>query len=104
MQPADVAAWMASASLFATVSRQVWKQWKEGQGEGLSHWLFIGQMAASAGFLAYSWMVDNWIFVVSNAFLLIAAATGQVIMVRNQRADSITPAPADRPHSAADHA
>jgi hypothetical protein len=73
---------MASAILFATVSRQVWKQWKEGQREGVSHWLFIGQMAASAGFLAYSWMLDNWIFVVSNAFLLLAAVIGQIGMMR----------------------
>ena len=92
MQPADVVGWMASAILFATVSRQVWKQWKEGQGEGVSHWLFIGQMLASAGFLAYRWMVDNWIFVVTNAFLLVAAAIGQVILIRNLRG-SITRAP-----------
>lgn len=76
---------MASAILFATVSRQVWKQWKEGQGEGVSHWLFIGQMAASALFLAYSWMLDNWIFVVSNTFLLIAAIIGQIGLLRAQR-------------------
>ena len=85
MEPADVVGWMASAILFATVSRQVWKQWNEGQGEGVSHWLFIGQMAASAGFLAYSWMLDNWIFVVSNAFLLVAAMIGQAGLLRAQR-------------------
>lgn len=85
MEPADVVGWMASAILFATVSRQVWKQWKEGQGEGVSHWLFIGQMTASVGFLAYSWMLDNWIFVVSNAFLLVAAIIGQIGFVRAQR-------------------
>ena len=88
MQPADVVGWMASAILFATVSRQVWKQWKEGKGEGVSNWLFIGQMAASAGFLAYSWMLDNWIFVISNFFMLLAAIAGQVIMVRNNRRDA----------------
>jgi MtN3 and saliva related transmembrane protein len=76
---------MASAILIATVSRQVWKQWKEGQGEGVSHWLFIGQMTASALFLAYSWMLDNRIFVVSNTFLLIAAIIGQIGLLRAQR-------------------
>ena len=85
MEPADLVGWAASAVLFATVCRQVWKQWKEGQGEGVSHWLFIGQMTASAGFLIYSWMLDNWIFVVTNFFMLLAAIAGQVILLRNQR-------------------
>lgn len=86
MQPADLVGWMASAILFATVSRQVWKQWKEGQGEGVSHWLFIGQSLASAGFLAYSWMVDNRVFIVTNAFMLVAAVVGQVVTVRQVNA------------------
>lgn len=77
MEPADYVGWTASAVLFATICRQVWKQWKEGQREGVSRWLFIGQMTASALFLAYSWMLDNWVFVVTNAFLLAAAAVGQ---------------------------
>jgi MtN3 and saliva related transmembrane protein len=85
MQPADLVGWAASAVLFATVGRQVWKQWKEGQGEGVSRWLFIGQMTASALFLAYSWLVQNWVFVVSNFFLLLAALAGQVISTRNRR-------------------
>ena len=87
MQPADIVGWAASAVLFATVSRQVWKQWKEGRREGVSRWLFIGQMTASALFLAYSWMVDNWVFVVSNFFLLLAAILGQWASVRS-RAES----------------
>ena len=86
MQPADVVGWMASAVLFATVGRQVWKQWKEGQGEGVSRWLFLGQMTASALFLAYSWMLQNWVFVISNFFLLLAAIAGQTISMRNRRA------------------
>ena len=85
MQPADVVGWAASAVLFATVGRQVWKQWNEGQCEGVSHWLFIGQMTASALFLAYSWMLDNWVFVVSNFFMLIAALAGHMILGRNRR-------------------
>jgi len=78
MQPADYVGWAASAVLFATIGRQVWKQWKEGQREGVSRWLFIGQMTASALFVAYSWMVDNTVFVVTNLFMLAVAVFGQI--------------------------
>jgi MtN3 and saliva related transmembrane protein len=86
MTHVDAVGWAASLILFATVSRQVWKQWKEGQGEGVSRWLFLGQMAASTGFLVYSWLLQQWVFVVSNAFLLLAAIVGQVISMRIRRA------------------
>lgn len=85
MQPADYVGWAASAVLFATVCRQVWKQWKEGQREGVSRWLFIGQMVASALFLVYSWMLQNWVFLVSNSFMLLAATIGQTISLKTRR-------------------
>ena len=37
---------------------------------------------------AYSWMLDNWIFVITNFFMLLAAIAGQAIMVRNNRRDA----------------
>lgn len=85
MQPVDAIGWAASVVLLLTVSRQVWKQWQQRSTEGVSHWLFIGQMTASVGFLVYSWMLGNLVFTVSNALLLIAAVTGQALYVRNRR-------------------
>jgi MtN3 and saliva related transmembrane protein len=96
MQPADLVGWAASAVLLATIGRQVWKQWKERREGGVSRWLFIGQMTASAGFLVYSWMLQNWVFVASNFFLLLAAVAGQAISMRNRR-----DAPASRSQGAA---
>ena len=78
MSATDALGWFASLILIATVSRQVWKQWSERRIEGLSSWLFIGQIATSLAFVAYSWLVQNWVFVASNAFLLVAAVTGEV--------------------------
>ena len=33
-----------------TIAKQVYKQWHEGTSEGVSKWLFLGQIAASVGF------------------------------------------------------
>jgi uncharacterized protein with PQ loop repeat len=57
--------------LLATLVKQVYKQWKEGTGEGISKWLFIGQVASSVGFTVYSYLVGNWVFTVTNGLLLI---------------------------------
>lgn len=62
--------WLSSAILVTTLAQQVRKQWKEGRSEGVSIWLFVGQMAASAGFLLYSVLVKNWVFTVTNAILV----------------------------------
>lgn len=77
--------WLSSLILLATISKQVWKQWKDESSEGVSRWLFIGQIAASLGFTVYSWLVHNWVFVVTNALMLCSAIAGGVILARNRR-------------------
>lgn len=84
MTPTDAIGWFASVILVATVSRQVWKQWRERRVEGVSSWLFIGQIVTSAAFTLYSWLLQNWIFVTSNLFLLVAAVIGEVLRRRIQ--------------------
>ena len=84
MKP-DLVGWLATAVLVATVGRQTWVQWTSGKTAGVSKWLFVGQIAASTGFVAYSVLLGNWVFVVSNAFLLVIAIVGQVFYVRNRR-------------------
>jgi len=83
---ADVLGWASSAVLLATLARQVAVQWRTRSVQGVSRWLFAGQLSASAGFLAYSWLVANWVFVVTNAALLVTAIVGEVIYKRNVRA------------------
>ena len=75
----DAIGWASSAILLLTLSRQVLKQWKEKSTEGVSIWLFVGQTAASIGFTIYSVMVDNWVFVVTNAAILVNALIGYAI-------------------------
>ncbi len=81
----ELIGWFSSAVLLATLIRQVWRQWKERSTQGVSKWLFRGQLVASTGFLVYSWLLDNWVFVFTNAALLLTAIAGQVIYLRNVR-------------------
>lgn len=85
MPSADYLGWAASGVLLATLGRQVWVQYREERTEGLSSWLFAGQITASSGFVVYSVLVGNAVFVLTNAALLATAITGQCIYRRNAR-------------------
>src|SRR6185369_7092305 len=81
----ELIGWISAALLLATIGRQVYSQWRSGQVQGVSHWLFIGQLAASTGFTIYSWLLQNWVFVATNAAMLVTALLGQWIYVTNRR-------------------
>ena len=89
MQPEDWLGWGASAVLLATLLRQVFVQWRERRTDGVSSWLFVGQITASVGFVIYSWLVDNRVFVVTNSALLLTAIAGQLIYHRNVRLENL---------------
>jgi uncharacterized protein with PQ loop repeat len=67
----EIIGWASSIILLATLIRQVYKQYKEGTGEGVSNLLFVGQVLSSIGFTIYSYLVGNWVFTVTNGVLLI---------------------------------
>jgi uncharacterized protein with PQ loop repeat len=77
--------WLAAAVLLATIARQVYSQWRNGTSQGVSKWLFIGQMAASLGFVVYSWLLSNWVFVTTNGLMLATAVFGQWVYIRNKQ-------------------
>ncbi len=85
MYGADWVGWTASAVLLATLARQILVQWRERSTEGISSWLFIGQLGASVGFVAYSWLVHNWVFVATNSAIVLTAIVGQMVFRRNVR-------------------
>lgn len=85
MTPTDLVGWSASLVLFLTLGRQVYVQWRERSTQGVSHWLFIGQITASTGFVAYSILVDNPVFIATNAFILAVALLGQYVYRVNAR-------------------
>ena len=81
----ELLGWASSAVLLATLARQVRKQWREGTSEGVSRWLFVGQTTASIGFTVYSLLLRNWVFVVTNALILLNAIAGLLIVRRHRR-------------------
>ena len=72
----ELLGWSSSCILLVTIIQQIWTQWRERSTKGVSKWLFVGQVAASAGFTVYSWLVKNWVFVVTNSLLLASAMVG----------------------------
>jgi MtN3 and saliva related transmembrane protein len=76
----EMIGWASSAILLATLSRQIWQQWKARHTDGVSPWLFIGQFAASLGFTAYSALIGNGVFVVTNLALAISAIVGLIVL------------------------
>ena len=82
---ADIVGWISAAILVLTISRQVYSQWRSCSVEGVSKWLFIGQITASVGFTIYSYLVDNWVFVFANFFIFLTAVAGEIVYMRNKR-------------------
>ena len=76
----DIVGWLASAILLATLVRQIAAQMRDPEARGVSRWLFIGQSAASIGFIVYSAMLDNLVFIVTNSCILVTALVGQVTL------------------------
>ena len=87
MQITEAVGWISSFILVLTIGKQVYKQWQEGSSEGVSKWLFVGQMAAWLGVTVYSWLVSNWVFVVTNSLMLVNALLGYGIVLHHRRRD-----------------
>lgn len=77
--------WVSSVILVVTIGKQVYKQWKEGSSKGVSSFLFIGQLAASVGFVIYSVLVKNWVFTLTNALMIVNALLGFAIVSYHRR-------------------
>jgi uncharacterized protein with PQ loop repeat len=77
--------WASSIILVLTIANQVRKQWQAGTSEGVSTWLFIGQLAASTGFTIYSLLVHSWVFAVTNGIMLLNGLAGYAITVHQKR-------------------
>jgi MtN3 and saliva related transmembrane protein len=81
----EIVGWGSSLILFATLCSQIWRQWQARRTEGVSSWLFVGQLSASIGFTIYSALVGNVVFVVTNALLAVTAIVGWVVLKVHRR-------------------
>ncbi len=79
----EIIGWASSLILLATIIAQVRKQWKTESNEGVSKLLFAGQIVASIGFILYSVLTGDIVFIVTNSMLLISNVTGVWIYLRN---------------------
>lgn len=83
----EIVGWASSLILLATLVKQVYKQWKDGTSEGISKWLFVGQLAASIGFTIYSVITESWVFAFTNAALTINNIIGIWLYFRYREAE-----------------
>lgn len=77
--------WVSSFLLVLTMSIQLRKQLRENTSRGVSRWLYLGQLGADVGFIVYSYLVRNWVFVVTNVALLIENVIGIALVLRHRR-------------------
>lgn len=80
--------WAAAFVLLMTIGNQTYKQYTARTARGVSLWLFIGQIAASVGFLVYALRIGDPVFVVTNVALIASAVIGLGLVVRNRRLDA----------------
>lgn len=76
--------WASSLVLLLTLVAQVRRAWST-RGGATSWWLFLGQLVASAGFTAYSALLRDWAFVLTNALLTLNALAGMAISLGRLR-------------------
>jgi uncharacterized protein with PQ loop repeat len=92
--------WISSVILLLTLMGQVLQQWRSQTVAGVSPWLFWGQISASVGFVAYSALINNRVFIVTNTLILITAIAGQVILRYKRRRENGGRTPSQPPSAA----
>jgi uncharacterized protein with PQ loop repeat len=85
MQHTEMIGWLSSVVLVITISWQIYSQWRTRESAGVSPWLFIGQGVASLGFLGYSILIRNWVFVFTNGLLIVETVVGLTVLLLHRR-------------------
>lgn len=80
----EAVGWSSSIILLITLIIQIHKQAKAGSNKGVSKWLFLGQLAASSGFLTYSILTGDTVFIFTNAALTVTAVIGIFLYFHNR--------------------
>ena len=81
----EILGWVSSVILVLTIATQLHRQWSAGTSTGVSVWLFVGNCVASCGFFAYSLLIHNWVFVVTNGLLAVEAMLGLALVYWHRR-------------------
>jgi len=78
----EIVGWGSSIILLLTLVKQVHKQWSDRSSEGISKWLFVGQLAASSGFTVYSFYTGSLVFAFTNSILTLNNILGIYLYYR----------------------
>lgn len=81
----EAVGWASSALLFVTIVWQIRKQVREGTSQGVSIWLFVGNLAASIGFVMYSVAIENWVFAATNSLMAAGNIVGMGVVIRQRQ-------------------
>jgi MtN3 and saliva related transmembrane protein len=100
----DIIGWISSFILLLTLCKQIHKQWALGTSEGVSKWLYIGQLSANIGFIVYSAWLGNTVFLITNVLLLLSSLTGLAIVLYHRRHPRQTNRPSGESQREASHA
>ena len=85
----EILGWASSVILVLTITKQLHRQWTAGTSKGVSVWLFVGQCVASSGFFAYSLLIHNWVFVVTNGLMTVEAILGLMLVHWHRRRERL---------------
>lgn len=77
--------WGSAAILLITLLMQIKAQWQSKSDGGVSPWLFIGQLFTSAGFITYSALKHDAVFIVTNSMIAAVAVVGELMYLHLQR-------------------
>ena len=83
----EIVGWIGSVILVLTISKQVHKQWSDGNSEGVSFWLFAGQIVASVALGIHSFLIWSPVFIFTNVLMIIAAILGLIILIYHKKSD-----------------
>jgi MtN3 and saliva related transmembrane protein len=86
MRP-EIIGWASSIILLVTLAAQTRKLYQTRTTKGVSNWLYIGELGASAGFTAYSALLHNAVYIAANALGVVTSLLGLAFFIRNRRVE-----------------
>jgi uncharacterized protein with PQ loop repeat len=84
MRP-EIIGWTSSVILLVTLAAQTRKLYKARSNQGVSTWLYVGELAAAIGFTVYSTLLHNAVFITTNALGVLTSLFGLAFFIRNRR-------------------
>jgi len=84
---AELIGWASSLILLLTLGAQTRKLYRTRSNQGVSRWLYVGELAAAVGFTTYSALLHNAVYITTNALGVLTSLFGLGFYLRNRRAE-----------------